>query len=191
MQTPVVKTEKRPDFTTLAGFTVGEDVQVTDWDLGRSESMATIVRNGVAVPMRVSYVDRSLQYVAFSPDKLEPQELSFVTVGSLNVSLGLKLMNDDTITRTYKVVSIGTWLKFGEIRDLCGKAAITARMGISAKDFLNMVRKTPGCIYKDQYDTGGNGLLDSVYFPEDKISVGFSDQELGSVTVYWRKEEVK
>lgn len=200
--TPKTKIEKLPYYSSLSKFNIGDEVIVKNWDLGRYEADITymhpiqrraaggeMLESRVPMTVRGGYADKSLMNMAFDTSKEVPVELAFVDVGSMNVSLGLKLVNQTADTRVYKVATISSALKQGEVRDLCG--SFTTKIGTPANDILKQLRALPNCEFRDVSDTGGNGRLTRIYFPKDRIRLNFAELELTGLTVYWPLAEVQ
>ncbi len=178
-------------FNSISGFTIGEVVRVKNWDLGRNEADVTYERGDQAFTARGSYLDRGVQNVAFDvAEKVKSQDQSFVDLGSLTVSLGLKLTCETADERIYKVVSVSTAMKLGMVNDLCGPLKLSFKVGTPAADVLSALQETK-CGYKPVYDSGGNGRLVQIYLPSDRIRLNFGDLELSGVTMYTPVNEVK
>lgn len=178
-------------FNSISGFTIGELVRVKNWDLGRQEADITYQRGDQGYTSRGTYVDRGVQNVSFDvTEKVKVQDQSFVDVGSMSASLGLKLTCETNEERIYKVVSISTAMKFGMVNDLCGPLKLSFKIGTPAAEVLAALQQTQ-CAYKPIYDTGGNGRLTTIYLPNDRIRLSFGDLELSAVMVYTRLNEVQ
>lgn len=183
---PKMQTIKSPFFTEISGFAVGQMVKVENWDLGRGQADVSYERNGQVVKARADYLDRGVQNVAFDvSEKVKPQKQAFVDLGSMTVSLGLSAepVSETETERMYSIVSISTAMKLNEVRDLCGGLNINVKIGTPVADFVDILQKTT-CPYKIVRDTGGNGRIESIYFPEDRIRLNFAGLELTGVTVY-------
>ncbi|MBY0315122.1 MAG: hypothetical protein K2Q26_06360 [Bdellovibrionales bacterium] len=187
---PLVKYETLPYFTTLSGFTIGDVVRVTDWDLGRQEATTEMQIDGKSVTARSRYLDVATLQVAYTTEKVVVQDQAFVTAGSVGVELGLKLVQGDDKQRIYKIISIGSSFKENEIKDLC-KGKLVPRFGMSDVQFLEEIKNIKDCAYLPVYDTGGNGRLTSVYFPNDRLRLSFSEQDLSMARVYFPASEVQ
>lgn len=209
-KTPV---EKRPGaqfYDTLSGVTIGDTIAVTDWDLGRGEATvaysstnyqevvkaeadASAIKKFVT---RASYSDISAMFVAFDQLDTTPQNQGFVSVGSLGISIGIKLISEtpETLTtkatRLYRVISVGSSLHNSEVRGLC-QNKFTPTFGMSDTAFLTKLKETPECKTLITYDTTGDGRISSVYFPDDRLRLSFGDEELVQATVYAPVNEVK
>lgn len=178
-------------FNSISGFTVGEVVRVENWDLGRSQADITYERGEQQFKVRGDYVDRGIQNVAFDvTEKVKPQDQSFVDIGSLSISLGLKLTCETQKQRVYKIVTVSSAMKLGEVKDLCGPLALSFKVGTPASELLGKLQSTQ-CAYKPIYDSGGNGRLVNVYLPNDRIRLNFGDLELSGVTMYTPVNEVQ
>jgi len=188
---PMMANGKLPTYDQLSGFKIGDEIRLKDWDLGRGEATGYFTANGTEISTRVSYTERGVQDQAFNTEKDEPVNLSFVGVGSLGVTLGLKFIGETDGVRTLKVASISSNLNVTEIRDLCGEANLKPTFGMSDAAFLKLLQSYPNCQVFPKYDKTSNGRLTSVYFPNDRIRVSFGDEELTSATVYAPLKEVK
>ena len=186
----VMVQSKLPTFTQLSGLAIGDVVEVTDWDLGRGE--ATLRIQKVDKTVRAGYSDRALINVAYSAEKESPQDVAYANFGSLNIGVGLKLLDpqESPLTRVYKIVSITSNLNTTKVTDLCGQQ-FSPEFGMSAVQFLDTLSKIPGCVYLSKKDTGGNGRLENVYFPNDRLRIGFDEEEMVSVTIYAPNNEVQ
>jgi hypothetical protein len=191
---------KLPTFTELSGLAIGDLVEVTDWDLGRGEATLRI-QKGIKKdediiyffpPVRAGYSDRALINVAYSAEKDLPQDVAYANFGSLNIGVGLRLLDKQysALTRVYKIVSVTSNLNTTKILDLCGQQ-FAPEFGMSSVKFLETLSKIPGCVYLSKNDTGGNGRLENVYFPNDRLRIGFDEEEMVSATIYAPNNEVQ
>ena len=194
---------KLPVFTQLSGLSIGDVVAVKDWDLGRAEATISVQKevtkdaNGVEQiafypELRAGYDDRALIQVAYSAEKESPQDVAYANFGSLNIGVGLRLLDkqESPLTRLYKIVSVTSNLNASKIVDLCGQQ-FSADFGMSSVKFLETLSKIPGCVYLSKKDTGGNGRLVNVYFPNDRLRIGFDEEEMISATIYAPNNEVQ
>jgi hypothetical protein len=92
--------------------------------------------------------------------------------------------------RVYKIASIASSLNTTEVRGLCG-GAFSAKFGSSDVDLLASLKNQPACKSLVTYDTTGNGRVSFVYFPEDRLRLGFGDEELIQAAVYAPVNEVQ
>ncbi len=185
------KQDKLPVFTQLSGLAIGDQIAVTEWDLGRGEATIRLTKQGKTYPpLRASYADRSLIQVAFDSEKEAPQEVAYVSFGSLSIGVGLTLISEDPVLRTYKVVSVTSNLNTTKVLDLCGQK-FAPEYGMSSVQFLEKLALVPSCVYLPKKDEGGNGRLTSVYFPQDRIRLGFDEDEMVSATIYAPNSEVQ
>ena len=191
---------KLSTFTELSGVAIGDQVNVTDWDLGRSEASIE-VQSGMKrdedlllfyPKVRAGYSDRATIDVSFSPEKEMPQDVAYANFGSLNIGVGMKLVKEEAFppTRIYKVVSVTTQLNSTKILDLCGQK-FAPEFGMNSSKFIAELAKIPGCVYLSKKDTGGNGRLVNVYFPNDRLRIGFDQEEMVSATIYAPNNEVQ
>lgn len=189
----LVKEDKLPHFTQLSGFTIGDQVEVRDWDLGRQEATVrvTSAASGLLNDMRTRYVERGVVFVSYDVEKDMPQSASLVSVGTLGVSLGLNLISETADVRTYKVLSITSSLNMSSVKDICGQTQWEPVFGMSSRQFLTEVAKLQNCEYLPKTDSGDSGRLVEVYFPQDRIRLNFDQQELVSATIYAPNSEVK
>lgn len=189
---PKQKTEKSQFFTEISGFAIGQVVKVSNWDLGRSQADVAYERDGVVYKDRSDYSDRAVLNVAYDvTEKVKPQDQASVGISSLTVTLGLtpKPISETATERVYKIISISTPYKFGEVRDLCGSEMVSFKVGTPATEVLTKLQQT-SCAYKLVNDVGGNGRLEYIYFPQDRIRLNFGDLELAGFTVYSPANEV-
>ena len=197
---PVMVPGKLATFTELSGVAIGDQVNVTDWDLGRSEATIAFQKAGqrdrdpvfVYPKVRAGYSDRATIDVSFSPEKEMPQDVAYANFGSLNIGVGMKLVKEEAFppTRIYKVVSVTTQLNSTKILDLCGQK-FAPEFGMNSSKFIAELAKIPGCVYLSKKDTGGNGRLVNVYFPNDRLRIGFDQEEMVSATIYAPNNEVQ
>ncbi len=189
----LTKEDKLPHFTQLSGFAIGDQVEVRDWDLGRSEGTirVTSATSGQLGDMRASYVDRGTIMAAYDVEKAMPQSAALVNVGTLGVTLGLNFISETEDVRTYKVMSVTSSLNMSSIKDLCGQSQWAPAFGMSSRQFLQEVALLQNCGYLPSTDAGDTGRLVEVYFPQDRIRLNFDQQELVSVTIYAPNSEVK
>jgi hypothetical protein len=198
--TPLKKNPGQQYFTELSGLRVadadpsdanlGSYIFVSDWDLGRNEATVKLAGQRKENTERVTYYDQGIETFAFTNEKVVNQEMAFVYISSLNVSLGLKLISEAPNLRRYAVVAIRSPIKAGQIQGLCG-GKLDLNFGLNDVDFLAKVKSVDGCNYLPEFDSGGNGILTSVYFPEDRLRVSFGDFEMSLATVYAPVAEVK
>lgn len=190
---PVQGVERLSDstFNSISGFTIGEIVRVKNWDLGRQQADITYQRGDQSYTARGTYLDRGVQNVAFDvTQKVKVQDQSFVDLGSLSVSLGLKLTCQTQDERIFKVVTVASAMKLGMINDLCGPLKLSFKVGTPAAEVLKTLQQT-SCGYKPIYDTGDNGRLVQLYFPDDRIRLSFGDLELSGAMIYTPVNEVQ
>ena len=121
-----------------------------------------------------------------------PQDVAYANFGSLNIGVGMKLVKEEAFppTRIYKVVSVTTQLNSTKILDLCGQK-FAPEFGMNSSKFIAELAKIPGCVYLSKKDTGGNGRLVNVYFPNDRLRIGFDQEEMVSATIYAPNNEVQ
>lgn len=187
---PLMKKDKMATFTSLSGFNIGDTVFVKDWDLGRGEATIQVVTAGKTHPsLRANYDERSVTMVAFDAEKEVPQEVAYASFGSLNIGIGMVLVDETTDLRTYKVVSVTSNVNVTSVKDLCG-GAFSPTFGMNSTQFIETLSKTTDCVYMAKKDSGGNGRLVSVYFPNDRIRLSFDEEELVAATIYSPKSEV-
>ncbi len=201
--TKVMVQAKLPAFTQLSGLAIGDVIEVSDWDLGRGEAtlkvQKEIVQDAEGKPqvvffpvLRAGYSDRALINVAYSAEKDLPQDVAYANFGSLNIGVGLRLLDqqESALIRVYKIVSVTSNLNSTKVVDLCGQQ-FAPEFGMSSVTFLETLSKVPGCVYLSKKDTGGNGRLVNVYFPNDRLRIGFDEEEMVSATIYAPNNEVQ
>lgn len=177
-------------YKQLAGFQLGDRVQLANIDIGRDEATLTMQSESGVLTSRVPFYERDIEEVAFTTAKLEHRQVSYAIVGSLGITLGLKeLPSDNPQVRNFVVSSIGSGNYVNTIVGLCD-GAFVPKFGMSANEFLNKLTAVE-CNYRVEFADNGNGNLSNVYFPNEQIRIDFSDQEMTATMIYAHESEVQ
>ncbi len=174
---------------SLAGFTLGETVKVTDIDAGRLE--ATI--EGARGDYSPKAILRA-RYVGEDSPRLHQVEL--LNVSDLGVKLGVvKTSAEKPELRT--IVSISTSAQVAPVVGVCGLASFNPTATMQDTNFMSSLKDAISkganakCDYVVEKDSTGIGSISSVTFVKEQIIFGFSEHELGSVSIYMNPHAIQ
>ncbi len=196
MMVPKMELRKPETFRELVGVKLNDLVKLEQIDaLGRGEATATFLSaspEAGEVKERVSYSDQKVFYYPFFNRPFPRQQ------GSVNfsgASLGLQVIGGDTETQYARVVSVTSGAFYGVIRDICGldetspiKIAMKDTEVVAALDAAIAKQKALDPKYDCDHfkfrDDGSLGVLKQIYFPEQQLTLEFSNRALSAVTIH-------
>jgi hypothetical protein len=195
--------QKQDKYSVLSGVPLNTLVKVTEPDfLGRKEATIELVKANMNESDLVSsltsvlgggersgYVDNGSLYTPNSDNVLVPRSQHFTSVGTLGISLGLIPVASVNGVLYGRVASVTSALLNGPIKDICGLKFFEPEMGMHVDLFLSELQKfikseNQECRYFKSKDSGSNGRVSSVYFPNDNLRVDFGDNELAQVMIW-------
>lgn len=185
----------------LAGFRIGTRLALKGVDRGRGEATLVIPGGTSAVETRVSFTENVALEGVFAGGQVEVQAVDAVRISKFGVTLGLAqagLQGEDGSTPV-AVVSVSSGAATGGIVGLCGMETLSARVGENDRAFKKKLDEAtakaaeegrPGCRYVFQEDPNGSGRIDAIYFPEERVRIGLSRNEVASLLLYSNVREV-
>ena len=190
-----------PHYTQLAGMKLNDAVILTEVDaLGRGEaSVQYVYEDGtLTAPERSGFTEQGNFTLPEADEAFtKERQQSFVSVGAGTV-LGLKMLPGvEPVTGGVagRVVSISSNNVYAFIKDLCGLGdSIKLRIGMTEGEVENALvaaidaRKATDSKYQCNYfkkeDDGNLGYLSEIYFPDQRITLEFSNRAFGAATIY-------
>lgn len=203
LKQPMTKVAKSPVFTELLGFKLNDLVKLEDIDaLGRKEATISYLSGSDdlgEIKERGGFIDEGVfNFPQFN--RPTPRQQSYVSV--YGTSLGLKIVGADESGAQYgRIVSISSGASYGAIEDICGLGP-ESRIKIAMKDTdvikileekaQSIKRKNTkqSCEYFMVKDGGSLGLVKTIYFPQERLKLEFSERALAAVTIYIPMAEV-
>lgn len=177
--------------TNLAGFSLIENLDITEIDKARDEATLTLAGDTV----RISYEENgedSIQYGIYT-DKEEVHQVITTAVSDFGVYFGIKKTSDNK----FVITEIATSSLTGEIKDLCQYNSSIDNpklsIGLSEDDFINKVmpKLSNDCGINIYRSKDGAAVLETVYFPQSRLKLSFGNRELKTISIYTNPEGVK
>lgn len=180
----------------LLGFELGQNIKIKEIDNGREE--ATVYSLDESLKERSGFDDTALRTVIYNSDAKELKEShQSVSVGDLGVSF---YVSKDTKQDEYKIVQINSSSVFGKINGLCGLNSLDLKIAMSAKEVqakinseiskAKQANNNFNCVKFEKKTSDGSGQLSSISFPNERVKLYFSDNQLSSLGIYAAKNEV-